>query len=66
MPTQLANNDNNLSEIKVKTAYNGEVMITYINEHITFDELSREIRGICRFLPDQVNKYLKKKNAKNL
>lgn len=56
MPTQLANNDNNLSEIKVKTAYNGEVMITYINEHITFDELSREIRGICRFLPDQVNK----------
>lgn len=50
-------NDSNSgnTEIKVKTAYNGEIMITYINENISFDELCNEIRGICRFSPDQVS-----------
>ncbi|XP_055372730.1 atypical protein kinase C-like isoform X2 [Condylostylus longicornis] len=43
-----ANND-----IKVKTAYNGEIMITYIEENVTFERLCQEIRGICRFSPDQ-------------
>lgn len=49
-------NDSNSAntEIKVKTAYNGEIMITYINENISYDELCSEIRGICRFPPDQV------------
>lgn len=49
-------NDSNSAntEIKVKTAYNGEIMITYINENISYDELCNEIRGICRFPPDQV------------
>lgn len=47
-------NNSNHAEIKVKTAYNGEVMITYISENITYDELCNEIRGICRFSPDQV------------
>lgn len=56
MPTQVANDVNtSTSEIKVKTAYNGEIMITYINEKISYDELCTEIRGICRFSPEQVN-----------
>lgn len=53
MPTQLAN-DNNDNDIRVKTAYNGEIMITYINQHITVDQLCQEMREICRFIPDQV------------
>lgn len=57
MPTQVANDViSSTSEIKVKTAYNGEIMITYINEKISYDELCAEIRGICRFLPEQVRK----------
>lgn len=55
MPTQVVNDSNSSNEIKVKTAYNGEVMITYINEKISYDELCTEIRGICRFSPDQVH-----------
>lgn len=57
MPTQVANESSNNvdNKLKVKTAYNGEVMITYIDENITYDELCREIRGICRFSPDQVS-----------
>lgn len=59
MPTQVVNDSNSTSnEIKVKTAYNGEVMITYINERIGYDELCSEIRGICRFPPDQVSPSL--------
>lgn len=55
MPTQVMNDSNSANtEIKVKTAYNGEIMITYINENISYDELCNEIRGICRFPPDQV------------
>lgn len=60
MPTQVMNDSNSANtEIKVKTAYNGEIMITYIDENISFDELCNEIRGICRFSPDQVNWLLK-------
>lgn len=55
MPTQTMNDNNsNNNEIRVKTAYNGEVMITYINENICYDELRQEIIGICRFPLDQV------------
>lgn len=54
MPIQVVNESNCGNEIKVKTAYNGEIMITYIDEHIQYEELCREIRGICRFSPDQV------------
>lgn len=55
MPTQVV--DSNSNEIKVKTAYNGDVMITYIKEGISYDELCNEIRGICRFSPDQVSAF---------
>jgi hypothetical protein len=55
MPTAQKMDETSLkNEIKVKTAYNGEVMITYIDEHITYEALCREIRGICRFPVDQV------------
>lgn len=58
MPTQVMNDSMNsaanANEIIVKTAYNGQKMITYINEGITFDDLCSEIRGMCRFSPDQV------------
>lgn len=55
MPSQVGNDSlSNTTEIKVKTAYNGEIMITYINENISYEQLCGEIRGICRFPPDQV------------
>uniref|UniRef100_A0A182N9P6 PB1 domain-containing protein n=1 Tax=Anopheles dirus TaxID=7168 RepID=A0A182N9P6_9DIPT len=61
MPIQIANESNNSGggdggghEIKVKIAYNGEVMITYIDESISYEGLCREMREICRFAPDQV------------
>lgn len=53
MPT--ANESTNVAnDIKVKIAYNGEVLIFYIEENITYEELCKEIRGICRFPLDQV------------
>lgn len=59
MPTQVVNDSHSSNtEIKVKTAYNGEIMITYINENISYDELCNEIRGICRFSPDQVKQII--------
>lgn len=49
------NNDSTLqNDIKVKIAYNGEVLIFYIGENVKYEELCKEIRGICRFKPDQV------------
>nr|QPF70847.1 atypical protein kinase C [Locusta migratoria] len=53
MPTQLSP-DSEVPEIRVKTAYNGEIMITYIDPQITVEQLCQEMRDICRFPPDQV------------
>lgn len=55
MPQLLTDQNNSDNDIKVKTAYNGNIMITYVKENVTYEELCREIRGICRFSPDQVN-----------
>lgn len=56
MPSQIIQDGaNSAHEIKVKTAYNGEIMITYIEESISYEKLCYEIRGICRFPPDQVS-----------
>lgn len=33
---------------------NREVMITYIDPHITVEQLCQEMRDICRFSQDQV------------
>lgn len=43
-----------ITEIKVKTVYNGSIMITYINPNLSYEQLRQEMRGICRFTPDQV------------
>lgn len=48
------NNEFDMPEIKVKTAYNEEVMITYINPHITLERLRQEMKDMCRFSPEQV------------
>lgn len=56
MPQLLTEQNNSDNDIKVKTAYNGNIMITYVKENVTYEELCREIRGICRFSPDQVKK----------
>ncbi|XP_046406846.1 atypical protein kinase C isoform X2 [Ischnura elegans] len=52
MPTQMAV-ESDVTEIRVKTAYNGEIMITYIDPRISVDQLCKEMRDICRFTPDQ-------------
>lgn len=54
MPSQ-TNPDGGASDIKIKAAYNGEFMISYISDKITYDELCQEIRVICRFPSDQVS-----------
>lgn len=63
MPSQIipdgTNANSATNEIKVKTAYNGEIMITYIDENITYENLCQEIRGICRFPSDQVSNHTK-------
>ena len=53
MPTQLAN-DNNVTEIRAKICYNGEILITYVDQNITVEQLCQEMREICRFSHDQV------------
>lgn len=53
MPTQLAR-DNNVQEIRAKIAYNGEVLITYVDQNITLEQLCHEMREICRFTHEQV------------
>eukprot|EP00090_Calanus_glacialis_P000867 TRINITY_DN10616_c0_g1_i1.p1 TRINITY_DN10616_c0_g1~~TRINITY_DN10616_c0_g1_i1.p1 ORF type:complete len:599 (-),score=219.13 TRINITY_DN10616_c0_g1_i1:245-2041(-) len=46
-------NDSDIPEIRVKTAYNGQVFITYIDHSMTFPHLMEEMRDICGFSPDQ-------------
>lgn len=41
-------------DIKVKVCYDGEIMITYVKDGVTYEQLCKEIRMICRFLGDQV------------
>ncbi|EDW74189.2 uncharacterized protein Dwil_GK21803, isoform C [Drosophila willistoni] len=64
MPSQILNDgsggsgggtqlDNSPNLITVKTAYNGQIIITTINKNITYEELCYEIRNICRFPLDQ-------------
>lgn len=54
MLTQIVNQDNNSNDIRVKTAYNGEIMITYIHQNITLQNLCQEMIEICRFTPEEV------------
>ncbi|KAL1464220.1 hypothetical protein WDU94_003887, partial [Cyamophila willieti] len=41
-------------EVRVKFAYNGEVFITYIKPDTTYERLQEEVKEICKFSPDQV------------
>ncbi|KAJ9575954.1 hypothetical protein L9F63_007181 [Diploptera punctata] len=52
MPVQLSM-DSTVAEIRVKTAFNGELMVTYINPEISLEQLYKEIKEICRFSEDQ-------------
>ena len=45
--------DSDIPEIRVKTAYNGQVFITYIDHKITYPMLMAEIKDICGFAQDQ-------------
>lgn len=44
----------NSNEIRAKIAYNGEVLITYIDQNISLEQLCQEMREICRFSQDQI------------
>jgi len=46
-------NDSDIPEIRVKTAYNGQVFITYIDHSMTYHHLMDEMRDICGFSPDK-------------
>lgn len=41
------------NEIRVKTAYNGEIMVMYIEPAIALEKLCREMRDICKFNEEQ-------------
>ncbi|XP_059084912.1 atypical protein kinase C-like [Tigriopus californicus] len=41
--------DSDIPEIRVKTAFSGQIFITYIDHGITFDQLTLEMRDICGF-----------------
>ena len=49
-------NDSDIPEIRVKTAYNGQVFITYIDHKITYPMLVTEMKDICGFAQEQVCK----------
>ncbi|XP_015931041.1 atypical protein kinase C [Parasteatoda tepidariorum] len=42
------------NEIRIKTVYNGGVMITYIEYTVTLEDFCKEMREICKFSNDQV------------
>ncbi|XP_065338621.1 atypical protein kinase C isoform X8 [Cloeon dipterum] len=52
MPANATDGDQH--DVRVKTAYNGEVMITYVDPGVTFEQLCSEMKEICRFTPNQV------------
>lgn len=45
--------DYQLDDIRIKTVYNGEIMITYIKPNINFTDLCKEMREICKFTEEQ-------------
>ena len=49
MPTQVTDD-----QIKTKVAYNGEVLVLYLQPGINYDKLCSEMRDVCRFTDDQV------------
>ncbi|XP_035230048.1 atypical protein kinase C-like [Stegodyphus dumicola] len=41
------------NEIRIRTVYNGEIMITYIEPTVTFSDFCKEMRQICKFTNEQ-------------
>ncbi|XP_014662162.1 PREDICTED: protein kinase C iota type-like [Priapulus caudatus] len=41
-------------QVRVKVAYNGEVLVFYMDPLTTFSRLGNEIRSICKFKSDQI------------
>ncbi|XP_054712258.1 LOW QUALITY PROTEIN: atypical protein kinase C-like [Uloborus diversus] len=44
--------DYSFSDIRIRTVYGGEVMITYIPPNISLDDFYKEMRDICKFNSD--------------
>ena len=42
-------NESDIPEIRVKTAFNGKIFITYIDHSITIEQLMMEMREVCGF-----------------
>ena len=42
-------NESDIPEIRVKTAFNGKMFITYIDHGISFGRLEDEMREVCGF-----------------
>jgi len=52
MPTNFQN-DGEKAEIKVKAAFSGKILVTYIRPEILVNGLQDEMRAICQFGPEQ-------------
>ncbi|CAG0897960.1 unnamed protein product [Cyprideis torosa] len=52
--TKIPSNGSEPAEIRVKTAYNGKVVITHILPDITLELLEKEMRDICEFSEDRL------------
>ncbi|RWS17193.1 atypical protein kinase C-like protein [Dinothrombium tinctorium] len=42
------------ADIRVKVAYKGEIMVTYVSPYITLEQLTKEMRDICSFEYNQL------------
>ena len=45
--------DSDIPEIRVKTAYNGQMFITYIDHGMQYHQLMADMRDLCGFAPGQ-------------
>ena len=43
--------NDSIPEIKVKTAFNGQIYVTYIANTVSFSQFEDEMRDICGFTP---------------
>ncbi|XP_078615151.1 protein kinase C iota type-like isoform X4 [Branchiostoma floridae x Branchiostoma japonicum] len=53
MPTRTAMNVEDSPHVRVKAAYNGDIMITYWDQHMTLDLLQEDMKEMCHFNEDQ-------------
>lgn len=49
IPAQKLQEPGDIPEIKVKTAFNGQIFITYVDHDITYSQFEDEMREICGF-----------------